>query len=142
MSASQWRKAMNSGSRALASGPSAWSARPAATIASPAMPAGGSTAARAVPLRQLIVIGLLLLYPWANRLAVAGNLSPVDGLALAGFAAMLLNPAWLTRARTLYTRTPYGAAAFVLAVVFLASLFRTRQFGEPEPTQPIPTACG
>jgi branched-chain amino acid transport system permease protein len=80
MSASQWRKAMNSGSRALASAPSSWSSRPAGMMApsfgattSPAAlpPQAGATGGPAVVaerrrslLRQLLVIGALLLYPW------------------------------------------------------------------------------
>ena len=75
-----WRRAMNSGSRALAAGPSAWSARPAAASLAP--PAGTGTGGlaqghrgaadaavatatgrRAARARELLVIALLLLYP-------------------------------------------------------------------------------
>jgi branched-chain amino acid transport system permease protein len=116
MSASQWRKAMNSGSRALASGPSAWSARPAATIASPAMPAGGSTAARAVPLRQLIVIGLLLLYPWIATpfftFQIGGQTLALGIIALsltflAGYGGMV----------SLAQMTVAGAAGYAVAIL-------------------------
>ena len=81
MSAADWRKAMNSGSRALAGGRTGWSGRPAG-MAAPAMTTvGGSTAAlpgsqarptagaatvgsTRVPVRDLVVIAALLLYPW------------------------------------------------------------------------------
>lgn len=81
MSAADWRKAMNSGSRAFAGGRTGWSGRPAG-MAAPAMTTvGGSTAAlpgsqarptagaatvgsTRVPVRDLVVIAALLLYPW------------------------------------------------------------------------------
>ena len=74
MAGSDWRRAMNSGSRSLAAGPAAWSARPAAPAlqpgsGKPAVATGGAAAAApaaavsAGTAAQWLVIALLLLYP-------------------------------------------------------------------------------
>ena len=136
MSAADWRKAMNSGSRSLAGGRSGWSGRPAGTVA-PAVPAGAgmsaagvalpraragalpaadSPSAGRVPVRDLVVIAALLLYPWIASpfftFQIGGQILALGIIALsltflAGYGGMV----------SLAQMTVAGSAGYVVAIL-------------------------
>ncbi len=132
MSAADWRKAMNTGSRTLAAGRAGWSGRPAVAPAgrAPAVGAGqppsGARGVRAgevaapvagrVPVRDLLVIAALLLYPWIATpfftFQIGGQTLALGLIALsltflAGYGGMV----------SLAQMTIAGSAGYVVAIL-------------------------
>lgn len=132
MSAADWRKAMNTGSRSLAAGRAGWSGRPAVAPAGRAQAVGaghpdsGARGVRAgevaapvagrVPVRDLLVIAALLLYPWIATpfftFQIGGQTLALGLIALsltflAGYGGMV----------SLAQMTIAGSAGYVVAIL-------------------------
>ena len=131
MSAADWRKAMNTGSRTIAAGRAGWSGRPAgsaASVASAELSGSGETtvgvsgaaaaSARSIraPIPDLVVIVLLLLYPWVASpfftFQIGGQTLALGLIALsltflAGYGGMV----------SLAQMTIAGGAGYVVAIL-------------------------